>query len=74
MYLTLVPAYGRDYKSAKAVKADFDANKDFVVADFDSPYDGKSVNKADLLKAGGVKAVNIRYKKLANLTVVKLAS
>ncbi len=28
-YFELQPAYGRDYKSAKDVKADFDNNKDF---------------------------------------------
>jgi hypothetical protein len=28
MRLTVIPAYGRDYKSAKAVKADFEANKE----------------------------------------------
>lgn len=32
-HLELLPAYGRDYKSAKAVKADFFANKDFRLAD-----------------------------------------
>ena len=30
MYYELAPAYGRDYKNAKAVKADFEANKDFL--------------------------------------------
>lgn len=29
--VTLAPAYGRDYKSQKAVMADWDANKDFEV-------------------------------------------
>ena len=32
-HLELLPAYGRDYKSAKEVKADFLANKDFRIAD-----------------------------------------
>ena len=31
---TLTPAYGRDYKSAKEVKADFVAGKDFVLNTF----------------------------------------
>ena len=30
--MTLVPAYGRDYKSAAAVKADWQAGKDFRIA------------------------------------------
>ncbi len=29
---TLVPAYGRDYKSKAAVQADFDAGKDFLTS------------------------------------------
>ena len=31
---TLTPAYGREYKSAKEVKADFVAGKDFVLNTF----------------------------------------
>lgn len=30
--LTLLPAYGRDYKSAKLAKADFLAGKDFCLS------------------------------------------
>ena len=30
--MTLLPAYGRDYKSKKAVLADFNAGLDFVMA------------------------------------------
>jgi len=71
MNLQLVPAYGRDYKSGKAVKADFDAGKDFVIADVSSRWDGKPTNKADLAKAG-VKAVNIRFARLTKLVVVKV--
>lgn len=40
----LIPAYGRDYKSKKAIQADLEANKDFVIADISSQYDGKPVN------------------------------
>jgi hypothetical protein len=48
MYLTVVPAYGRDYKSQKAVRADWNAGKDFRICDMSSPYDGKYVNHGDL--------------------------
>lgn len=34
---TLVPAYGRDYKSAKEVRKDFEAGKDFR-AEPSGPY------------------------------------
>ena len=67
--MTLTPAYGRDYKNAKAVKADFEAGKDFIIADFFSPYDGKPANKQDLLDQ---KQVTIRYNKLRNLVVIKI--
>ena len=46
--LTVQPAYGRNPKTAKAAKADFQANKDWIVADFMHPYSGKPVNKEQL--------------------------
>ena len=45
--MTVVPAYGRDYTSAKAVKSDWHANMDFIIADIHSGYDGKPINKED---------------------------
>jgi len=44
--MTVSGAYGRDYKSAKAIKADWDAGKDFVIRDLFSGG-GTYVNKAD---------------------------
>lgn len=61
--LTLIPAYGRDYKSRAAVIADFDANKDFVTVGYGS---GGNTNKQDLLDMGVV-SVNIRYAKLTKV-------
>ena len=69
--MTLTPAYGRDYRSKKSVEEDFNANKDFIVADIMSPYDGKPVNKQDL-KEDGWKIVNIRYAKLTRVVVVPI--
>jgi hypothetical protein len=57
--ITLVPAYQRDYKSKKAVQADFDAGKDFVIADIFHEYSEKSANKPDL--AQSYDKVLIRY-------------
>jgi len=54
--LTLVPAYGRDYKSKAAVQADWDANKDFQI------HGGPYINKADAEQKGI--SVRIRYQKL----------
>lgn len=58
--MTLTPAYNRDYKSKDAVLADFDANKDFIINDPTSRWDGKPVNK-EQLKPGDV--VTFRYAK-----------
>jgi hypothetical protein len=47
MFLTLVPAYGRDYKNGKEVQKDWDNNLDFQICDISSRYDGKFINKQD---------------------------
>ena len=65
---TLIPAYGRDYKSARDVKSDFDAGKDFIISDFSHPYDGKPASKRDLAHG----TVNIRYSKLTRVCAVKV--
>jgi hypothetical protein len=56
MRLTVIPAFGRDYKSDKAVAADFIANKDFQICDMSSPDDGRYVN-AEQLAPGDTLAV-----------------
>lgn len=72
-YLTLVPAYGRDYKSKAAVEADFNADKDFLIQDISSPHDGRYVNRRDLeFEFGSGVTVNIRYKKLASVALIKV--
>lgn len=64
-YLSVIPAYGRDYKSAKAVKADWEAGKDFLIQDIqESGY----ISKAD--KPDNV-TLNIRYSKLTKVVVIK---
>ena len=66
---TLSPAYGRDYTSAKAVKADWNANKDFVIQDFFDKYDGKPINKEQADQHYG--AVMIYYNAMQKFTVIK---
>ena len=70
MTITLVPAYGRDYKNKKDVLADFNANKDFVIATMMHPDSGRYANKSDL--KGTEKSVMIRYDRLMKVIVVKL--
>jgi hypothetical protein len=58
--LTVVPAYGRDYTTAKAAKADWQADKDFIIADFFNPWDGKYINRPQATDY----AVTIRFNRL----------
>lgn len=70
--LSVIPAYGRDYLSAKDVAKDVLAGKDFIVSDVVSGWDGKYVNLTDAMKAGittfSVKYNHSRYKILVSLT------
>ena len=59
---TVIPAYGRDYKSAAAAKKDWQDGKDFIIADLFDPYDGKPCSIRDGLK------VTIRYNKFERTT------
>lgn len=62
--ITVTPAYGRDYRSAKAAKADWKAGKDFIINDIASPYDGKPCSIRDGLN------VVIRFNNLTKVTTV----
>ena len=55
--MTVSGAYGRDYKTAKAAKADWDAGKDFIIRDLFHSYEGKPINKAQ----AGAQSVVIRF-------------
>ena len=61
---TVIPAYGRDYKSAKAAKQDWIDGKDFIICDMSHPYDGKPCSIRDGLK------VFIRFDKDQKITTV----
>jgi hypothetical protein len=69
--MTLVPAYGRDYRSAKEAKASFLAGEDWQIADISSPDDGRYVSHREL-KESGKGFVNLRYQKLTRIAVVDL--
>lgn len=69
MYLTIVPAYGRDYKSKKEVEAAWEAGKDFQINDMSSPDDGRYINKDDATPG---MVLNIRYDRLQKVHVVKV--
>lgn len=48
----LTPAYGRTYTSQRAIRADWEAGKDFLVNDFSSPWDGKPANRQSFVDDG----------------------
>jgi len=57
-HITVVPAYGRDYKSQKAVQADWDDNKDFLCSGvFQYGY----LNKLDKEKYAPDDTILVRY-------------
>ena len=66
--VTLTPAYGRDYKSLKALKLNIVANKDFILNDYSSPYNGKYCSPKDFKG----QSVKFRYNKLQKIIFIKL--
>jgi len=66
--VNLVPAYGRDYTTPEAVKVDWDAGKDFRIADIGHKrWYGKYTSKSDW--AG--QNVRIRYNRLEDFVILK---
>jgi len=65
----LTPAYGRDYKSAKAVEKDFLNGKDFIFNKVSSRYTGKPCSIRDA-EAGD--RVELRYDKMRKLTTITI--
>ena len=64
-YVSAVPAYGRDYKSTKAVREDWAAGKDFLIQDMQlSGYVNKNDKPADM-------QLIIRYKNQTQVCVIK---
>lgn len=63
--LTVAPAYGRDYKSAKTAIADWNNNKDFRIVSI-GPHINQYVNKEQLSEP-----VAIRYNQLTKVVITK---
>lgn len=64
---TLIPAYGRDYKSQKEVREAWNGRKDFMICDVSSADDGRYTSKGDW----SGRSVLIRYNKLRSVVEVK---
>lgn len=69
--MKLIPAYGRDYKSKAKVIADLQANKDFIIADYFHPSDGRCINLSQI-KEEGIKQVQVRYDRLTKVAMIKI--
>lgn len=67
-HLTLVPAYGRDYKNGYDARADFESGKDFQIATF-GPDDGRYVNAPQLAKGT---SIVLRFARLTKLISFKV--
>ena len=66
MYLTLLPAYGRDYKSKKSIINDLNALKDFIVS-----HSGQYINKQQFNELG-ITSFNVRYSQQRKLVNIKM--
>jgi hypothetical protein len=64
--ITVTPAYGRDYTSAKAAAAAWKEGKDFLLADPQSPWCGRPINVSGASDC----VVKIRYARLTRATLV----
>jgi len=74
---TLTPAHGRDYKSCKEAKAAYMADKDFILNDVTSRWDGKPISgnqipgeQVKLTFAKGRKSCMASYKKTNEGTMI----
>ena len=69
--MTLLPSYGKDYRSIAEVKAGLEAGHDFEIASVDSPDCGRYA-QAQELRTAGVTQVTVRYKAKRSVTIVDL--
>ena len=66
MFLTLLPAYGRDYKSKKLIIDDLNNNKDWLES-----TTRKYINKQQL-KELNISSFNVRYDQQRKVTKIKI--
>ena len=66
MFLTLLPAYGRDYKSKKAIIEDLNNNRDFLES-----TSLKAINKQQF-KELNISSFNVRYDQQRKIINIKI--
>ena len=65
-YLTLLPAYGRDYKSKKQIIDDLNNNKDFLES-----TSLRAINKQQFEELN-ISSFNVRYDQQRKITNIKI--
>ena len=65
-FITLLPAYGRDYKSKKSIINDLNALKDFLIS-----HTGQYINKQQF-KELNISSFNVRYDQQRKITNIKI--
>ena len=66
MYLTLLPAYSRDYKNKKAIIEDLNNNRDFLES-----TSLRAINKQQF-KELNISSFNVRYYNQRKITNIKV--
>jgi len=66
MYLTLLPAYGRDYKSKRLIIDDLNNNRDFLES-----TSLRAINKQQF-KELEISSFNVRYDQQRKITNIKI--
>jgi hypothetical protein len=72
--LILSGAYGRDYKSKKALLADFHADKDFIIRNCIGDWaseSGRYINKPQVLQEG-IARVQFRFSRDTKQAVIEM--
>ena len=71
--ISVIPAYGRDYKSKKAIILDLLQGKDFIVCQYGDPWDGKPINRNQMRDqdTGEIPNIQVRYGQLRKVCIVK---
>ena len=64
-FITVVPAYGRDYETAEQAISDWEVGKDFRISDISCPANGCYISRRD------GRAVKIRYHRFQRFVIVK---
>lgn len=74
MFMIIKPAYGRDYKSKKALLDDWQQGRDFIIANVGGLFHrdvGRYINIHDAKRSAPM-TINARYNKLRNVCVFEV--